>query len=418
MRALAYLAAAALAATLHAGCAEPRAKAAPPPNASAPKAKPPAGDAAAAIQKAMERELPALKQKSFKTPAGIQGSVEAAAAPEVKAGDGSEEIAVSLGTEQALSCTIFAKRIDVGATTWRLAESVKKSLKLLVARPVDVVAVAGSPLVLTELGYQVDTEKGPMIGQLKVAVYAHDAHSLLCLHDEPGYAKTFARVVKGLAASLQGGGKDGRTGGRFAELAVMRIGGMAIGYSEHVLWDRKGGGRLSATYGTQLLPRGPTDLVAVDSYAEEEIDAQDLLAAGSYAHVTNGEGDTQIRITRAKDGKTFQYEGDKEGKALHGTFATKAGLSTDLWFARRFAAAAPAPKGEVRHEAYSYEANPVAALPIVYRKDPAGPRRAEMELGPIRVAGELDANGLFATGEMPVGPTKLVIERTWSRGTP
>lgn len=419
MRALAFAAVAALAA-----CATPRNAAAPaaPAAAAAPGApgekSPSAGGTAAAIQKAMERELPPLKQQPFRTPAGIQGTVEATAAPQAKAGDGGEELSIALGTEQALSCTVLAKRIDIGATTWRLAESVKKSLKLLVARPVEVIAIGGSPLLLAELGYQAETEKGPMIGQLKIAVYAHDGHSLLCFHDEPGYAKTFARIVKGLAASLQGGGDDARASARFAEVAVMRIGGVAIGYTEHVIWDRKGGGRLAASYSAQLMPRGPTDLIAIDGYTEEEIDAKDLLAAGSYAHVTNGDADTQIRLTRQKDGKTFRYEGQKEGKPLQGSFVTRAGLSTDLWFARRFAEAAPAPKGEVRHEAYSCEANPVGALPIVYRRDPAKPRRAQMELGPIRIDGELDAHGLLATGEIPVGPTKLVIERAWSRGTP
>lgn len=396
------VAAAVLAAAVHAAAVPP----APP------------ADAGAAIQKAMERELAPLKQQRFRTRAGVHGTVEAVAAPKVTAGEAAEELTLSLGTEQALTCTVFAKRIDPGAAIWRLAESVKKNLKLLVARPVDVLAVAGSPLVLGELGYQVDTEKGPMVGQLKIAVYAHDAHSVLCVHDEPGYTKTFARVVKGLAASLQGGGKDERVRARFAEVSVMRLGGMAIGYAEHVVWERKEGGRVSASYQTQLLPRGPTDLVAVDSYSEEESDAQDLLASGRYAHVTNGDADAQIRLERAEDGKTFRYEGEKEGKRIEGTFATQAGLSTDLWFARRFAAASPAPNGEVRHEAYSCDAKPDGALPIVYRKDPAGPRRVEMELGAMKIAGQLDANGLFATGEMPVGPTKLVIERAWSRGAP
>jgi hypothetical protein len=256
-----------------------------------------------------------------------------------------------------------------------------------------------------------------MAGQLKIAVYAHDAHSFLCLHDEAGYAKSFARIVKGLASSLQGG-EDGRAAARFAEIAVMRIGPMVTGYTEHVIWDRKGGGRVAATYGAQLLPRGPADLVAIDSYSEEEMDGKDLLAAASYAHVTNGEADARIQLTRAKDGKTYRYEGEKDGKPLKGSFRTKAGLSTDLWFARRFAESAPPQKGDLRHEAYSYEANPVAALPAICRKDPSGPRRASIEIGPVRVTGDLDAHGLFATGEVPIGPTKLLIERAWSRGAP
>jgi hypothetical protein len=399
-----------LAALVHAAAGESAGEAAPEVASSTAGAR-------AAIEQAFARELPPLPLQAFRTPAGFQGSVEGAAAPEVGAEEDAEQLSVALGTDQALACTISAKRMDVGSAIFRLAESVRKSLKLLVARPVEVAAVEGSPLVIAELGYQVETEKGPMLGSLKIAVYAHDAHSFLCLHDEPGYAKTFARVVKGLASSLRGG-DDARAGARFAEIAVMRMGSFPTGYTERVVWGRKGGGRVAATYSAHLLPRGPADLVAFDSYAEEEMDGKDLLASGSYAHLTNGEADASIRLTRAKDGKTYRYEGEKDGKRLAGTFKTRAGISTEFWAARRLAAPAPLPKGELRHEAYSYEANPVGTMAVVYRRDPAGPRRALMELGPIRVSGELDAHGLFATSEIPIGPTTLVVERTWSRGAP
>jgi hypothetical protein len=391
--------------------------AAAPSDGPAGAAATPSGRGVVAIETALARELPPLPVQPFRTPAGFRGSVEAASAPEVKAAEGADELTVALGTDQALACTVFARRVDAGATIWRLAESVRKTLKLVLVRATQVRAVAGSALVLAELGYQADGERGPTAGQLKIAVFAHDAHSFLCLHDEPGYAKAFARIVEGLASSLQGG-EDARAGARFAEIAVMRVGPLVTGYTEHVVWDREGGGRVAATYGAQLLPRGPADLVAIDSRAEEESDGKDLLARASYAHVTNGEPDARIELSRAKDGTTYRYEGDKDGKPLRGSFRTKAGLSTDLWFARRLAASAPPPRGDLRHEAYSYEANPVAALPAVCRKDPSGPRRASMEIGPIRLTGDLDAHGLFATGEVPVGPTKLLIERAWSRGAP
>lgn len=392
---------------------------APGARAADPEAPAAAADEArAAVQRMLGRELPPLEARTFRTPNGVKGAVEAVASPEVKQGEGSDDVVVPIGTALPITCTLYGERLDPGATTWRMAEAVKKGVKLVGFRPVRVAAVAGSALVVSELLYHVQAEKGPMLGQLKLAVYAHDTRSLLCHHDEPGYAETFQRIVAGLAASLDGDAADERAEARFAEIAVTRIGGVPVGYSEHVVWDREGGGSISTTYGSQLLPRSATDLVAVDTYTEETLDAKDLLATGSYVHATNGSVDTQVQLSRGKDGKTFRYEGEKDGKRLAGSFRTKAGLSTDLWFARRFAAKAPAQKAPLRHEAYSFQANPTAAVPVVYRLDPAGPRRAAMELGPIRIAGELDEGGLFARGEMPVGPTTLAIERIWSRGAP
>jgi hypothetical protein len=373
----------------------------------------------AELTKAMDRELSPLPARPFKTLAGVEGTVEGAAAPTVKAEGDAEEVEVSLGTGQALSCTIFPVRLDAAAAVWRYAEQAKRSVTVTAATPVGAAVVAGSPVVFAILVYRVDGPKGPLVGMAKLGVYAHDAHSLLCVHDELGYGKSFERIVKGLAGSLRGGVDDARAGARFAEVELMRIGELAIGVSERVVWDREGGGHVVKQRASQLLPRGGADLYALDSTSEEVVDAKDLLEQGVYSHAANGEIDAAMQLTRAQDGVTYRYEGEKDGKRLEGTFATKAGLSTDLWFARRLQAKAPPAKPELRHEAYSLEASPVAALPVVYRLDPAaGPRRVRMELGPIQLGGELDADGLVRLAEIPVGSAKLTVERAWSRGTP
>jgi hypothetical protein len=371
------------------------------------------------VRAALAREAGPLEAVPFETPGGLRGAVPAAGAPRVGEEEGRTELAVPIGTAQDVGCTVFPERLDAAAVTWRMVQSVKGKLELLQARPVEVVAVASSPLVFSEIVYRAPTESGPMLGVLKLAVYAHDGHSLLCHHDEPGYAKTFQRVVSGLAASLEGGADDERAGARYADVAVVRIAGVAVGYAEQVVWEREGGGRVMATYEAQLMPRSPTDLVAVDSYKEEASDAAGLLLSGSYVHVTNGEIDTRIRLAGGEDGKTFRYEGEKQGKALQGSFTTKAGLATDHWFARRFdRKAGYGPKGEVSHEGYAFSVNPAGAMPISYRKDAKRPRRAELSLGALKLSGELDEHGLFRSAEIPVGPTKMVIERVWSRGAP
>jgi hypothetical protein len=404
-----------LAVVLAAALAAPAAPDAPSPAPPAPAA---AGEGPEALRALLGRELQPLAVRPFETRSGIAGKVEAAAAPTASAGEGFEAVTIPIGTVQPIACTIVPERLDAATAVWRVAEAAKEKVKLVAAVPVDVVEVRGSALVLAQLAYHAGGEKGPLLGVLKLAVYVHPSHSLLCQQDEPGYGASFARIVKGLAASLSGGTPDPREKASFAELTVMRIGPLAVGFAEHVVTRRPGGGVVAEQYEAQLLPRGPADLVAVDGSSAETLDAKDLLERGTYAHVTGGELDVKMTVVRGKDGRGYAYDGEKDGKTLQGTFETKAGLSTDLWFARRFARSAPPVKGELRHEAYSVEANPIAALPIVVRPDAAAPRRARMELGPITVAGDLDANGLFESVEVPLGPAKLVMKRVWSRGAP
>lgn len=383
----------------------------------------PAGPAAGAqelpepLRSLFARELPALPPRPFKTSHGVTGQVEAAAPPETKAEEGAEEVTVSLGTDAPMSCAFVAERLDGAAAVWRVVEGAKANATVITAMPVDVVEVKGSALLLAQLAYYLDGAQGRRVGLVKIAAYVHPTRSFLCTHDEPGYAGTFARIAKGLAGSLGGGGPDPRAQASFTELSVLRIGPLAVGYGEHVFTRGEGGRVVHQQIAAQLLPRGPADLMAVDTFAEEVIDGKDLLERGVYVQATNGEVESRMAVVRGKDGRTYAYEGEKDGKTLEGSFPTKAGLASELWFARRLARSAPA-KGDVRHEAYSAETNPVAAIPVVYRRAPATPRRATMELGPISMAGDLDPHGFFESAELPLGPATLVIKRLASRGTP
>jgi hypothetical protein len=400
------------------GATAPKAKPAAP--ASGPAAAPaPDPAAVAAIQKMLARELAPLPLVAFRTPRGVRGKVEARAPPAVEEAEGNEVLSIPIGTEQPVSCTIFATRIDAGGTTRRLADGLARSLEIVQAIPVDVSGIGGNAILFTQIVYRTRTEKGPMAGVLQVAVQPHETHSLLCVHDEPGYAATFRRIVKGLVGSLASEGEDTRAEGRFAEVQAIRIGPVPVGFSERVVWAREDGGRTSLTWVAQLLPRSPSEFVALDSVEREESDARGLLIEATHVRVQNGELESSFRVTRGEDGKTFRYEGEKAGKKLAGSFESPHGLATELWFARRFDAKSGfGPREEVRHDAWSSSANPIAVTPIVYQKDAAGGRRARMTMGSLAIAGELDDNGLFAKAQMPIGPATIVMDRLWTRGAP
>jgi hypothetical protein len=388
----------------------------PPSSATSAPADP---AAAAALQKLFERELEPLPPLAFRTPKGVRGKVEAKSAPEVKADEGVEVLSIPIGTEQPVVCTIFEDRIDAAGTIWQATQGFAESVEILQLRPAEVVAVAGNAILFTQAVYRVKTDKGWMAGLVELAVHPHETHSLLCVHDEPGYSATFRRIVKGLAGSMTSDHEDTRAKGRFAEVLAIRIASMAVGYSERVIWPREDGGRTSITWNAQVLPRSPTEIVAIDSVQREESDARGLLLSATHVRVQNGEVESSFTVTRGEDGKTFRYQGEKAGKKLEGTFQSKAGLATELWFARKFDAKRGfGPKAEVRHQAWSSGSNPTTATPIACRKDPAGARRARMTLGPISLAGELDDHGLFRTAEMPIGPATLVLDRLWTRGAP
>ena len=127
----------------------------------------------------------------------------------------------------------------------------------------------------------------------------------------------------------------------------------------------------------------------------------------------------RTRVTRAKDGVTYAYEGQQEGKKLSGTFTTRAGLATDLWFARRFdKPRGYGPKEEVRAEAYELDANPAGPVEISYQKDASRVRGVALTVGPAKLTGVVDDVGIVSESQMAVGPATLAIERAFVQGAP
>lgn len=373
----------------------------------------------AALEKAFSRELPPLNTADFKTPGGMKGSVEAKALPAIEAGEKSETVTVDLGTEQPLRCTIVPTRLDAAALVRRYVNALKDRVSIVAIRPVAVAVARASPLLFAEIVYTADSPEGKRLGHLQVGIHSHNSRSFVCEHDEPGYEKTFQRVVTGLASSLEGGGEDDRAGARYRELHVTRIGEVPIGFTERAIWDRRGGGLVAKVWTSQLLPRSATDFVAKDAYSEELYDTKDLVEQGSYADVANGEVNARTRLTRGKDGVTYAFEGEHEGKKLSGTFKTRAGLATDLWFARRFdKARAYGPKGEVRAQGYELDVNPAGPVEIAYRKDAARTRGVTLSMGPAKLTCVIDDAGVVSESRMPIGPATLTIQRVFVHGTP
>lgn len=388
--------------------------AADPPPAAVPGLPP-------AIQRLVERELAKpLPAKAFSTPGGARGKVEAAGEVAIVPGEeGRELLTIPIGTDQAVGCSIIPERIDAGGSLHLLTQKVAEAVQLAAVRTTEVQVVEGSALLHFEVLYTKDSEKGKLVGGLKVAILVHETHSLVCQHDELGYAKSFQRLVRGLAASLRDGRDDGRTRARFAEVQVLQLGPVTVGFEERLIGEAEGGGRSQLSHSALVLPRTPSEYVAVDTVRREEVDAEGQLSKGIYVQVMNGQVETSVTVTRDPESKDFAYRGTKGGKEISGRFAAPGGLATELWFARRFDRKHGAgPQEPLKRPAYLFEADPTGPLEMTYRRDPARPGRVEIEAGPLRLSGELDDAGLLTATDMPVGPAVMRSRRAWSRGSP
>jgi hypothetical protein len=371
----------------------------------------------AEVKKLFERELAKkLEPRTWALGERLNGKVEAAEPPTVTVGEELDEVGIAIGTETPISCTVARKRLDAAGWVAGVVNEAAKNVQLAGVRPVDLTVVAGSPLLFVDALYVKDSPGGKLIGLLKAAVYSSDSRMFLCIHDEPGYRQSFRRIVAGFAQAMEGG-EDEQDDARFVEVASAYIGKIPVGFSEEVLWDRKGGGTISRSRMSMLLARTPTDLMPMDAYEEEEADAKDLILSGLYVEAMGGELSHTVTLTRAADGKKFTVEGTVAGKALKGSFTVKSGLASDLWFTRRLAASAK-PAAVLSHETYSAGDDPLKTR-VQTAKPIKGPvRKAEFSNEKVKYVAELDDDGLQTAAEMPLGPITLTVKRVWSRGKP
>lgn len=101
-----------------------------------------------------------------------------------------------------MKCYVYDKPIDAGATVSRVLQSVREKFTVARLKVRAVEVVERSPALFVELQYLAASPAGKRLGQLKLGVFPDVASPVFCLHDEPGYLKTFQRVATRLATIL------------------------------------------------------------------------------------------------------------------------------------------------------------------------------------------------------------------------
>jgi hypothetical protein len=388
----------------------------------APASPAPASPAASASQDvaalfAREAPTPLAKASVVSTNGKTKGSIEAAAPPAVKAGEGVDIIDVPIGTTQPIQCVLHQQRLDGAALLFRVWKNLQPRFDVRPIRAIDVEVAGETPVLFSDLGL-LTKDAGPKnAAHLKLAVAVHPRHTLMCQHDEPGYSATFRRIVTGFVASLTTSeGADLRTDARFAEIQIVRIGDLRVGYSEHLLRNRKGGGSIVVSYTSLVVPRG-TDLLAHDVVRMTAAGEDGKVLSQSSAKLENGEMTSDIQLTRDDGAGAYRYEGTVSGKPLSGTFPRGAGLASDVLQASLIQTKLlGGGVAQVEVDEYMAEANPTAPVHTVYRKQ--GDATVAAQTGPVTYTFVPDEHGWVRRAEIPMGPVSMVYERAWMHGSP
>lgn len=320
---------------------------------------------------------------------------------------------IPVGTASPLTCFVYPHRIDpAGALSLVVGSISEGPIQVQSVVPTHVAVLNETPVMFVRMDYLTKVEGRDAGGQVKLAVSAQPDVSLLCVHDEVGYSKSFQRWVGAIAGSLKRQGSNPEPA-RFREVQIMTFNQQPVGFDQRSLYQR-GDARVMETYSSMLIPRSASQVVASDNVTIEEVDAKGQVTQATYVKSMNNEVSSNITLKKAKKG--YQYRGTWEGKPLEGTIASKDPVAGEILQWQRVRELLAGKKDAVSVATYSPSVDPTNVSQVVYRKAGGRERGLQMELGPMKLSGAADERGAVEWYEMPLGRMTIRSERAFVRG--
>ncbi|MFZ5896070.1 MAG: hypothetical protein ACOY0T_33750 [Myxococcota bacterium] len=367
----------------------------------------------------LEREVEALKPASFATKDGsVTGTIEAKSAPKVTHHEGFTEVAAPIGSEVAVSCMVYDNDLRPGASLSAVLASVGQDGKAKVERvaidAVDAFADAGA--LYATLLYKSQQNGKDLVGTVKLFFHGSFEHGVMCLHDEVGYRKSFARITRGVVESLKYPIRLGKT--RMVEVAKVSLGEQPVGYVQQVVAEASNGVILSVSSLARFLPVAPAEIATSDSVTILGLDADRNIVTGDFTVYEGATEALAIELER-KDKGRYHYKGTAHQKPIEGDFTSKdkKGLLAPVARDKQIAELARAKKSKtLKFEEYSPDSDPSKPEAVSAALDGAT-RRVKVTFGEIVLDEQLAEDGFPQKGEVHIGKHTLVLDRLVRTGS-
>ena len=337
-------------------------------------------------------------------------------APRHQLQEGNVIVDIPIGAESNVRCQAFPETMDAGGTLHNVLAGAAEKVKFVAVEPTGVNVFARAPAASFEGQYLAKTSNGQAAGLLKIAFYAGHEASLLCMHDELGYRKTFASVAESFFKSYN---RKGVTEPKpvWLEISKSSLNATDLSFNWTRVFPGEGKGELRyESTEASFIPASRQDLKIEDNASILDLDARGKLKRGVWVTAEGGELTLQMTLTNANN--KLSYEGKVSGKELKGELSTAKGFATALDTAAMLKKQLKTgkPFKQVLYE-YHPSLDPAALVPVTYtHAEGQEPRLVEMSLGQLKISVKVDASGMPESGSMPMAGRELRISRAYVEG--
>jgi hypothetical protein len=312
------------AALMLAGCGPGRAGASSPAGAS--------GGEEGGLEAKFEREAEPMQKHVVRAGDVFTAYIEASAAPTIERKDQGVTVTADLGWESPVQCFIYDHVIDAGSAANTMLKAAAKDVKFKALTPYFMDHQALDPVMAIRGVYHVEREGTLLAGDFKLMVMPRAELPMMCWHDAPGYAKSFARVTSEFAKSFQY--KSTQPKPMRGELWIVHLDDLPVGFSRDSTYSMDDGNVRRVSLGARFLPTGPGEMSFDDDVEVITSDKEGSLATGKYFSTENGETALTIDIERTKTG--YNYVGTIQNKEVKGSFKSKQALKARYASEKKF----------------------------------------------------------------------------------
>lgn len=361
------------------------------------------------------REATGLSPHRVSIPAMFDVEVPLSAPAELTRDGDVHRVSLAFGSESPATCVVRPDRVDLASSVRGMIVEAADRVELQAVR-VHASEVAGATPIMGATAFYLDISgPSPAPGAIKVRAATNHSGSILCWHDEVGFEETLAGVSRALAQGLDGLAAEARRAEvESVDVAIVKLDGASIGYSEEITRRSSRGERVSQEVSSMLVAKSPTDLIARDSYEVVRADEDGRVLVHNHADADNGALSVNLTLVH-KGGRTYGYSGLFRSREVAGHFDAKEELIMSAEHQRRFSAQIRGGQpAKVAFESYSPNTRLDGTTTITLEGEPG---RFRMETEELQITGTLDSDGWPLGGRLEAGRLVLELERAffWGR---
>lgn len=339
--------------------------------------------------------------------------------PEATLEDGIAMVQIPIGTAAPVRCQVLPGDVDAGGTLAGFFADARARVEFQRVVPWTVSVIRGAPAAFLRATYAVKRGERQTLGEIKAMFHAVPMHSVLCLHDELGYEKTFATVATEFARSIIHRGAAPPPA-QLVEVHQLQLQDHPIGFSRSQT-VKEDGKVTHHSVAFIMFPVAENEVQFGDYVEIQDLDSSGRLKTAAWAKALNGKVELQMQLERLKGGE-YRYSGRVNDQPLNGTFTTRdrAALPGYVLNAKRLAPYATSDRPfSIETFEYTPDVDAAAPTPVRYHRevgDTAGTVRVSKPTQ--ERSGTLDAQGLTETLRVPVGQQTMEMTRLYVEGAP